>query len=175
MTSKRPGRKEERRRRSIWRPGGAERSPSTFGDLVTCPTRLPSIRRDSFTRGPARFIDADSRATRAHGGCEPLTVWSRLKVEGRSSGIRKACFCRRTARFLLLSGKRIRAALHALAFACGVLVVLVLTYLGQPSPNLERRVLIGWTFPRASQPPLSLWILGSGVAWFSRRDRTPLG
>jgi hypothetical protein len=79
------------------------------------------------------------------------------------------------AGFLLLSGKRIRSALPALAFTCGVLAVLVLTYLAQPPPALERRVLIGWTFPRASQPPLSLWVLGSGIAWFSRRDPPPLG
>jgi hypothetical protein len=95
----------------------------------------------------------------------------RRNLGGGSSGLAWVL----PAGFLLLSGKRIRTALPALVFTCGVLAVLVLTYLGQPSPNLERRVLIGWTFPRASQPPLSLWILGSGVAWFSRRDPPPLG
>lgn len=66
---------------------------------------------------------------------------------------------------LILSGTRIRAALPAIVFSGGVLGALLWTYLGGSAMDVQVR--IGWTLPRASQPALSMLILGAAVAWFS--------
>jgi len=66
---------------------------------------------------------------------------------------------------LVLSGRRIRAALPAIVLSGGVLGALLWTYLGGTSLDVHTRIVN--TLPRASQPALSMLILGAAIAWFS--------